>query len=149
MHDALEPRKQSGWALSHEGYDVVSESAKESRFALGNGFLGMRAARSAGRGPTWVTWLGYVRWASWPRGFVAGLFDVPNMEPPVPAMAPVADRWRVRATPRTRISAVASRAATTAVRSARHFMPWLRRVWARIAGAPRRLSEGAALQVTA
>ena len=51
--------------------------------ALSNGFLGMRAARSVSRGPTWVSWLGYIKWASWPRSYVAGLFDRPNTEPPV------------------------------------------------------------------
>jgi trehalose/maltose hydrolase-like predicted phosphorylase len=96
MHDALEHTQQAGWVLDHHGYDVLSESALESRFALGNGFLGMRAARSVSRGPTWVAWLGYVRWASWPRCYVAGLFDVPNTEPPVPALVPVADWSRVR-----------------------------------------------------
>ena len=95
MH-ALEPTQQPDWVLSHEGYNVLSESAVESRFALGNGFLGMRAARSVSRGPTWVAWLGYIRWASWPRCYVAGLFDMPNTEPPVPALVPVADWSRVR-----------------------------------------------------
>jgi trehalose/maltose hydrolase-like predicted phosphorylase len=96
MHAVLEPTQQPGWVLSHEGYSVLSESAVESRFALGNGFLGMRAARSVSRGPTWVAWLGYIRWASWPRSYVAGLFDMPNTEPPVPALVPVADWSRVR-----------------------------------------------------
>src|SRR6516225_1651725 len=67
MLETLEPTQQPGWVLSHEGYNVLSESAVESRFAFGNGFLGMRAARSVSRGPTWVAWLGYIRWASWPR----------------------------------------------------------------------------------
>ena len=96
MHKALEPTQDPGWVLSHEGYNVLTESALESRFAFGNGFLGMRAARSVSRGPTWVGWLGYSRWASWPRCYVAGLFDVPNIEPPVPALVPVADWSRVR-----------------------------------------------------
>lgn len=96
MRELLEPTPDPGWVLSHEGYNVLTESAVESRFAFGNGFLGMRAARSAGRGPTWVSWLGYSRWASWPRCYVAGLFDVPNIEPPVPALVPVADWSRVR-----------------------------------------------------
>ena len=52
----------------------------------------MRAARSVSRGPTWVSWLGHSRWASWPRCYVAGLFDVPNTEPPVPALVPSLDR---------------------------------------------------------
>ena len=96
MHKALEPTQDSRWILSHEGYNVLSESAVESRLAFGNGFLGMRAARSVSRGPTWVAWLGYSRWASWPRCYVAGLFDVPNTEPPVAALVPVADWSRVR-----------------------------------------------------
>jgi trehalose/maltose hydrolase-like predicted phosphorylase len=98
MRDALEPTQDPGWILSHEGYNVLTESGIESRFAFGNGFLGMRAARSVSRGPTWVSWLGYVRWASWPRCYVAGLFDIPNTEPPVPALVPVADWSRVRIT---------------------------------------------------
>jgi trehalose/maltose hydrolase-like predicted phosphorylase len=96
MMQSLEPTQDPGWVLSHEGYNVLTESAVESRFAFGNGFLGMRAARSISRGPTWVGWLGYSRWASWPRCYVAGLFDVPNIEPPVPALVPVADWSRVR-----------------------------------------------------
>jgi len=62
MHEALEPTQDSGWVLSHEGYNLLTESAVESRFAFGNGFLGMRAARSVSRGPTWVGWLVYVKW---------------------------------------------------------------------------------------
>jgi len=96
MMQALEPTQDPSWVLIHEGYDVVTENAVESRFAFGNGFLGMRAARSVSRGPTWVGWLGYSRWASWPRCYVAGLFDVTNIEPPVPALVPVADWSRVR-----------------------------------------------------
>src|SRR5262249_7907200 len=96
MHEALAPTTDPGWVLKHEGYNVLTESAFESSFAFGNGFLGMRAARSVSRGPTWVAWLGYSRWASWPPCYVAGLFAVPNIEPPVPALVPVADWSRVR-----------------------------------------------------
>src|SRR5215472_5344141 len=96
MLEALQPTQDPDWVLTHEGYSVLTESAVESRFALGNGFLGARASRSVSRGPTWVSWLGYSRWASWPRCYVAGLFDVPNIEPPVPALVPVADWSRVR-----------------------------------------------------
>ena len=93
---ALQPTQDSSWVLTHEGYNVLTENAVESRFALGNGFLGMRASRPVSRGPTWVSWLGYIRWASWPRCYVAGLFDRPNTVPPVPALVPVADWSRVR-----------------------------------------------------
>ncbi|MGO8954585.1 MAG: glycoside hydrolase family 65 protein [Rhodomicrobium sp.] len=95
MREALEPTADPGWIISHEGFNVLTESAVESRLAFGNGFLGMRAARSAGRGPTWLSWLGCVRWQSWPRCYVAGLFDIPNTEPAVPALVPVADWSRI------------------------------------------------------
>src|SRR6516162_5609940 len=96
MHEVLEPTRDPGWVLSHDGYDLLNESALESRFAFGNGFLGTRAARSVSRGPTWVGWLGYIKWASWPRCYIAGLFDTPNTEPPVPALVPVGDWLRAR-----------------------------------------------------
>jgi beta-phosphoglucomutase family hydrolase len=98
MREALKPTEDPSWVLRHEGYDILTESALESSFAFGNGFMGMRAARAVSRGPTWVSWLGYSRWASWPRCYVAGLFDVPNIEPPVPALVPIADWSRVRIT---------------------------------------------------
>ena len=56
----------------------------------------MRAASSVSRGPTWVSWQRTLNWASWPRTYVAGLFDTPNTDPPVPALVPVADWLRVR-----------------------------------------------------
>jgi trehalose/maltose hydrolase-like predicted phosphorylase len=96
MLETLKSTQEPSWVLSHEGYNVLSESSVESRFALGNGFMGMRASRAVSRGPTWVGWLGYLRWASWPRCYVAGLFEVPNTDPPVPALVPVADWSRVR-----------------------------------------------------
>ncbi|MBS0558795.1 MAG: glycoside hydrolase family 65 protein [Proteobacteria bacterium] len=96
MLKAMMPTQEPGWTLVHEGYNVLTENAVESRFALGNGFIGMRAARSVSRGPTWTSWLGYIRWASWPRCYLAGLFDVPNTVPPVPALVPIADWSRVR-----------------------------------------------------
>ena len=40
MNEALAPTQDSGWVLSHEGYNLLSESAVESRFAFGNGFWG-------------------------------------------------------------------------------------------------------------
>ena len=55
MLEAFQPTSEPGWVLSHEGYSVLTESAVESRFAFGNGFLGMRAARSVSRGPTWTS----------------------------------------------------------------------------------------------
>ena len=34
--------------------------------------------------------------ASWPRSYVAGLFDRPSTEPSLPALVPIADWWCVR-----------------------------------------------------
>ena len=97
MHEVLEPTPGPRLGPQPRRLQRADrERASKSRFAFGNGFLGMRAARSVSRGPTWVSWLGYIRWASWPRCYVAGLFDMPNTEPPVPALVPVADWSRVR-----------------------------------------------------
>ena len=96
MRNALEPTDHPGWVLHADGYDVRRENGIESRFAIGNGLLGVRAARAVSRGPTWMTWLHSQSWASWPRTYVAGLFDTPNTDPPVPALVPVADWLRVR-----------------------------------------------------
>jgi trehalose/maltose hydrolase-like predicted phosphorylase len=92
----LRPSPDSAWLLQEHGYDPQRESGIESRFAISNGFLGVRGARAASRGPTWVSWLHHLSWASWPRTFVAGLFDTPNTEPAVPALVPAPDWLRFR-----------------------------------------------------
>jgi trehalose/maltose hydrolase-like predicted phosphorylase len=96
MLQALEPTADAGWLLIEKGYDPLREVSIEACFAVSNGFLGVRGARAISRGPTWVSWLPHLRWASWPRTFVAGLFDTPNIDPPVPALVPVPDWLRVR-----------------------------------------------------
>ena len=50
MLKALQRMEEPSWVLSHQGYNVLTERAVESRFAFGNGFLDMRAARSISRG---------------------------------------------------------------------------------------------------
>ena len=96
MQQALEPSHDRDWLLEANSYDPIRESSLESRFAVSNGFLGVRGSRAISRGPTWVSWLHTVKWASWPRTYVAGLFDNPNTEPSVPALVPVADWLRLR-----------------------------------------------------
>jgi trehalose/maltose hydrolase-like predicted phosphorylase len=96
MQRALEPTAKPGWILEERGYQPLRENSVEARFAVSNGFLGVRAARSISRGPMWVSWQHTFSWASWPRTYVAGLFDTPNTEPPVPALVPAADWLRVR-----------------------------------------------------
>jgi trehalose/maltose hydrolase-like predicted phosphorylase len=92
----LEPPAAHDWTFRELSYDPSRESGIESRFAIGNGFLGVRASRAISRGPMWVSWLHTLNWASSPRTYVAGLFDTPNTEPPVPALVPAPDWLRIR-----------------------------------------------------
>jgi len=48
------------------------------------------------RGPTWVTYQHHLTWASWARTYVAGLYDTPNVLPPVPGLVPAPDWLRAR-----------------------------------------------------
>jgi trehalose/maltose hydrolase-like predicted phosphorylase len=96
LEQRLQAAVDPGWVLEEHGYSPLRESAVESRFAVSNGFLGVRGARAGSRGPTWVSWLHHLSWASWPRTFVAGLFDTPNTEPAVPALVPAPDWLRFR-----------------------------------------------------
>ena len=72
MLQALAPSTDSDWLLIEQGYDPLREVSIESRFTVSNGLLGVRGARAISRGPTWVSWLQHLKWASWPRTF-AGL----------------------------------------------------------------------------
>jgi trehalose/maltose hydrolase-like predicted phosphorylase len=98
MRDAFTPTPETGWTLVSDGYDVRRESNVESRFAICNGFLGVRASRSISRAPLWLSFMRGQTWTSWPRTYVAGLFDIPETDPPVPALVPLADWQRVRVT---------------------------------------------------
>ena len=58
MLEALQPTQDPSWVLSHEGYNVLTERAVESRFAFGNGFLGMcRALDQPGRDLGSLAWI--------------------------------------------------------------------------------------------
>ena len=92
----LKPTNDPQWLLQESGYSPIRESGVEARLAIGNGFLGVRGARGISRGPVWMSWTQGLSWASWPRTYVAGLFDTPNTEPPVPALVPAPDWLRVR-----------------------------------------------------
>jgi len=96
MRDEMQPTADPAWVMDESGYEPLQESNLESRFTVSNGFLGVRGARAIGRGPMWVSWQHTFNWASWPRTYVAGLFDTPNIEPPVPALVPAADWLRIR-----------------------------------------------------
>ena len=96
MWQALEPTASPDWRLDETGYDQARESDIESRFTVANGFIGVRAARSISRSPMWLSWTHTVSSGSWPRTYVAGLFDIPDIDPPVPVLMPAADWLRVQ-----------------------------------------------------
>jgi trehalose/maltose hydrolase-like predicted phosphorylase len=87
MEQALEPTADPAWVLHAEGYDPLRESSVELRFAISNGFLGVRGARSTTRGARWVVP---------PRTYVAGLFDTPGTAGATPGLVPAADWLQIR-----------------------------------------------------
>jgi len=87
MDQALRPTADPGWVLVERGYDPLRESSLESRFAISNGFLGVRGARATTRGARWIVPA---------RTYVAGLFDTSGAPEAVPALVPAADWLKVR-----------------------------------------------------
>jgi trehalose/maltose hydrolase-like predicted phosphorylase len=84
MESLLEPTPDLAWVLAAEGFDALREAIYESRFSISNGFLGLRAGRVVSRGERLVV----------PhRAYVAGLFDMPGLEHPIPALVP-APGWQ-------------------------------------------------------
>ena len=77
MGNFLEPTSDPAWVLAAQGYDPVREGIYEARFAISNGFLGIRAGRAVSRGS---------RWLDPQRTYVAGLFDIPGSEQPIPQL---------------------------------------------------------------
>jgi trehalose/maltose hydrolase-like predicted phosphorylase len=77
MADDLEPTADPGWVIQEQGFDPLRERGIESRFSVGNGFLGVRGVPPIRCDQAW---------ASRPRTFIAGLFDAPNILPAVPAL---------------------------------------------------------------
>jgi trehalose/maltose hydrolase-like predicted phosphorylase len=82
MEQALEPTADPAWVLDAEGYDPLREGSLESRFAISNGFLGIRGARATTRGARWIVP---------PRTYVAGLFDTSSAEEAISGLVPAAD----------------------------------------------------------
>ena len=84
MEDVLGPTEDPGWVLSVAGCDPLRESNYESRFAISNGFLGVRASRVVNR---------LARLAFPARTYVAGLFDTPSAERLIPELVHAPD-WQ-------------------------------------------------------
>ncbi|MBJ7484956.1 glycosyl hydrolase family 65 protein [Brevundimonas sp.] len=86
--DALfEPTIDPAWRLDAVGDDALRESSRQSRFALSNGFLGVRGERRSSHGDPLGT-------AS--RTLVAGLFDTGQSLDAVPTLIPAPDWLQVR-----------------------------------------------------
>ena len=82
MEHALGPTADPAWVLDADGYDPLREGSVESRFAISNGFLGIRGARATTRGARWIVP---------PRTYVAGLFDTSGTEGAISGLVPAAD----------------------------------------------------------
>jgi trehalose/maltose hydrolase-like predicted phosphorylase len=70
--------------MQQDGYQAALEHEVESRFAISNGFVGMRASLAQ---PTI---------ASRPRTFIADLFDTAPGEVPLPQLVPGPDWLRLQ-----------------------------------------------------
>src|SRR5246127_140632 len=87
MASLLEPTSDLVWLLAAEGFDSLREAMYESRFSISNGLLGLRAGRPVCRGERWVVQQ---------RAYLAGLFDMPGPEQPVPALVPAPGWQQIR-----------------------------------------------------
>ena len=87
MESLLEPTPELAWVLAAQGFDPLREAIYEFRFSISNGLLGLRAGRAVSRGERWVV----------PhRAYVAGLFDIPGPEHPIPALVPAPGWQQIR-----------------------------------------------------
>ncbi|WP_430914082.1 hypothetical protein [Methylobacterium sp. sgz302541] len=87
MEQALTPTANQAWLLQETGYELLRESTFETRFAISNGFLGVRGGLA--------THLGACRSVP-PRTYVAGLFDTPTPDSTIPELVPAADWLQVQ-----------------------------------------------------
>ncbi|MFM0339850.1 glycoside hydrolase family 65 protein [Paraburkholderia fungorum] len=87
MDEALTPTNHCGWSMEEGGYDPLREASRGARFAISNGFLGVRGARAIHRGG---------RWVDTSRTLVAGLFDTPDDEQAIPGLVATPDWLQVR-----------------------------------------------------
>ena len=50
LEQILQPTNDLAWILEFEGYDQLRQSSLDSRFAISNGFLGVKGGRVTTRG---------------------------------------------------------------------------------------------------
>jgi trehalose/maltose hydrolase-like predicted phosphorylase len=82
MEHTLAPTADPAWIIAENGFDPLRETSRQSRFAISNGFRGVRGGRAVNQDGQWVAEA---------RILVAGLFDKPGPEQPVPALAATPD----------------------------------------------------------
>lgn len=82
----FEPTADPAWVLDQRGFDPLRDSSRESRFAISNGFLGVRGGRTINR-------LAGTSLA--PRTYVAGLFDMVGADQPMSALVSAPDWLRI------------------------------------------------------
>jgi trehalose/maltose hydrolase-like predicted phosphorylase len=87
MAATLAGTEDPAWSFAVDGFEPMMESSVESRFAISNGFLGVRGARSTTRGERWVIPA---------RTYVAGLFDNPAVKQVTETLVPAADWLGIR-----------------------------------------------------
>ena len=87
MTAILAETEDPAWIFAVDGFEPMMESSVESRFAISNGFLGVRGGRSTTRGERWVIPA---------RTYVAGLFDSPDVKQATQALVPAADWLGIR-----------------------------------------------------
>ena len=87
MDNFLEPTADPTWLLSKHGYDPVREEIYEARFAISNGFFGVRGGPAVRRES---------RWLEPHRTYIAGLFDKSGPEDPIPRLVTAPGWLQVR-----------------------------------------------------
>lgn len=85
--DMLAPTPDAGWSLTAHRRGHIHEACVESRFAVSNGFLGVRGGRAVVRS---------ARWIMPPQTYIAGLFDTPLERDSGPELIPAASWLGVR-----------------------------------------------------
>jgi len=83
----FEATPDPGWWLETCGYDPLRETSWQSRFAIGNGLMGIRGERAFTRGERWITPS---------RTSVAGLFDTADAADALPRLVPAPDWLQAR-----------------------------------------------------
>jgi trehalose/maltose hydrolase-like predicted phosphorylase len=87
MDRALTATLDDAWVITEDGCDALRESSRETRFAISNGFLGVRSSQAVNRAAHRLTS---------PYTYVAGLFDTPETGLSVPSLVRAPDWQQVR-----------------------------------------------------